>query len=184
MRILGLDLDNVLADWLGAVQVTAYRETGLDVMAHFTSWWPDQPAISAILQSFADDVEFYRCLVPVTRAIWGVNLLANVFDMIYYVTHRPPATRTITYDWLKRWNFPDYDVVMPRGSKLVSARRLGITHFVDDKPSTVTEMQEAGITAHLFQCHDVPMRGEVAITNRVSLVTTLTQGVDAKCSEH
>jgi len=173
-QVLGLDIDGVLADWLAAVQVVAYREHGLDVMKHFTSWWPKESAISALLADFTKDLEFYCTLVPVNRAAWGVEQLAMSFDNIFYVTHRPPATRNITLEWLERWSFPVYDLVIPRGSKLVSAKRLGITHFVDDKPATVTKMREAGIIAYLFQCHDVPMESSTAIQDWVTLVSTLS----------
>ena len=67
-QVLGLDIDGVLADWLAAVQVVAYREHGLDVMKHFTSWWPKESAISALLADFTNDLEFYRTLVPINRA--------------------------------------------------------------------------------------------------------------------
>lgn len=173
-KVLGLDIDNVLADWLAAVQVVAYREDGLDVMKHFTSWWPEESSVSALLRDFVDDIEFYRSLVPVNRAAWGVRQLAVSFDNIFYVTHRPPATRNITVEWLERWSFPEYDIVIPRGSKLVSARRLGITHFVDDKPATVTEMREAGIIVYLFQCHDVPMKSSTVIRDWVTLASVLS----------
>lgn len=173
-KVLGLDVDNVLANWLAAVQVVAYREHGLDVMKHFTSWWPQESAITALLKAFTDDIDFYRSLVPVSRAAWGVEQLSVTFDSIFYVTHRPYAARTITYNWLDRWSFPEYDVVIPRGPKLVSAKRLGITHFVDDKPATVTEMREAGIVAYLFQCHDVPMKSGIVIRDWVTLVSTLS----------
>jgi len=174
-QVLGLDIDGVLADWLAAVQVVAYREHGLDVMKHFTSWWPKKSVISALLRDFVDDIDFYRALVPVNRAAWGVRQLALSFEDTYYVTHRPRATRNITVEWLERWSFPDYALVIPRGSKLVSAKRLGITHFVDDRPETVAEMREAGIIAYLFQCHDVPMiPTSTVIRDWVTLVSTLS----------
>lgn len=173
-QVLGLDVDNVLADWLAAVQVVAFREHGLDVMRHFTSWWPPESAISDLLRDFTADIEFYRSLVPVNRAAWGVAQLAVTFDNVFYVTHRPPATRNITLNWLARWSFPEYDVVIPRGSKLVSGKRLGITHFVDDRPATVAEMREAGIVAYLFQSHDVPMESSTVIRDWVTLVSTLS----------
>jgi len=173
-KVLGLDIDNVLANWLAAVQIVAFREHGIDVMKHFTSWWPKESAVSALLRDYTDDIDFYRLLVPVNRAAWGVEQLAVSFDNIFYVTHRPPVTRNITLEWLERWSFPVYDLVIPRGSKLVSAKRLGITHFVDDKPATVTEMREAGIIAYLFQCHDVPMESSTVIRDWVTLASMLS----------
>lgn len=135
---------------MGAAHAIAYREHGIDLLSHTEEWWPADETVRGLFTSYCSAPDFYRGLVPISGAVEGAAWLHWTFDKVYYVTHRPRGARTNTLWWLERFGFPDEELVMPRGPKVTTAKRLGLSHFVDDRVTTIQEMQTAGIMAYLF----------------------------------
>lgn len=150
MNKIGIDIDGVLASFLEAAHTIAYREHGIDLLSHTDEWWPADESVRDLFTAYCNDPDFYRALVPISGAVEGTEWIDGVFDKMYYVTHRPRAARANTLWWLERFGFPEAELVMPRGPKIVTAKRLGLHCFVDDRITTIHEMHDAGIQAYLF----------------------------------
>lgn len=168
MNKIGVDIDGVLASFLEAAHVIAYREHGIDLLSHTSEWWPADESVRMLFTAYCNDPDFYRGLVPISGAVEGAAWIDGVFDKMYYVTHRPRAARANTLWWLERFGFPKAELIMPRGPKIVTAKRLGLRHFIDDRITTVQEMREAGIQARLFVWSYRPTRLEEALLENTS----------------
>ena len=178
MSKIGLDVDNVLADWLGAVHVLAAREHGLDVFSHMSQWWSDDPAVQAVLATYVADLNLYPALIPIQDAVAGAGFVAELFDEVYYITGRPRSTREMTLTWLQRWRFPEGQLIYPHDAKVVTATRLGLTCMVDDHPETIDQILEADIRGYLFLCYNTSLRTQYmktyyTVTNWTSLCMDL-----------
>lgn len=160
MNKVGCDIDGCLASFLEAAHVIAYREHGIDLLSHTDEWWPADESVRTLFTTYCNDPDFYRGLVPVSGAVEGAQWLKKHFSKMYYVTHRPRSARVNTLWWLKRFGFPDAELVMPRGAKIVTAKRLGLRYFIDDRVSTIQDMRGAGIQAHLFVWSYRPTRAK------------------------
>jgi len=157
---IGVDIDGVCADTIGAMQSILGYQYDIDLINALTGWWTDDDYINAKLQMLIEDPKFYYCIPPVVNAAWGVFQLIKNADAVYYVTHRPNDMRALTKDWLERWGFPNVPLlVTPSVSKIETAKSLCLTHFVDDKLSTIRELRAANIQAWLFRCYSYGDRG-------------------------
>lgn len=182
MNRIGVDIDGVLASFLEAAHVIAYREHGIDLLSHTSEWWPADDTVRDLFTAYCNDPDFYRGLCPIPGAVEGAIWLKSTFDKMYYVTHRPRAARANTLWWLERFGFPEAELVMPRGPKIVTAKRLGLHCFIDDRITTVQEMREAGIQAYLFVWSYRPTRYverliHDSVTNWPSLIERIQEGL-------
>lgn len=140
MPKVGLDIDEVLADW-----VTPW-------INHFklprpTSWFFDRQIIKRFEQMRAEGTldDFYLNLPP---KVDGSQL---PFEPTCYITSRPVDT-DITEQWLEKHGFPAKPVhtVAVGDSKIEIAKKAGLEFFVDDRFENFVEFNKAGIVCYLF----------------------------------
>lgn len=151
---VGLDIDEVLADWVGAW----CRKYGLELP---TAWYFD-PLIG---QRFDDLIQsgeindFYLSLQPKTRP-QDVPFIPHC-----YVTSRPVDT-PVTEQWLAKHGYPSAPVyTVPMGSSKVEAiHASGCNVFVDDHVKNYNQINDSGISCFLF---DAPHNRECYGANRI-----------------
>ena len=141
MPKIGLDIDEVLCDWLGA-----WREKwGIKEVP--TSWYFDRQIRKRFEQMQKDGTlnEFYLNLKPL---IDGKKL---PFEPYCYITSRPVLSE-VTEAWLDMHGFPAKPVITVGvgGSKVDAAKEAGIDVFVDDSFGNFKALNEAGICCYLF----------------------------------
>lgn len=137
---IGLDVDEVLADWLGAW----VKEFDLKVP---TSWFFDYdlPKRMNVLKEEGKLNDFYLNLKPLIKP-------EDIpFEPHCYVTSRPVETE-VTAEWIKRNNFPTRPVItVPIGaSKVDVIKQAGVDIFVDDRYENFVELNNAGICTYLL----------------------------------
>lgn len=149
---LGLDLDGLLFDfhkaffeWLDQPQV----------------WYPiwEDPFITNNFHLIKDNLDFWRGIPPYTDT--GIEKI----DFDCYITARGIPSE-VSHECLIRHGFPDKPVytVGHLDSKVSICRKLGITHFVDDRPKNCQELEEAWITTYLW---DSPCNRTVEHSRRI-----------------
>lgn len=138
---IGLDIDEVLADWVGA--------------------WMERYNITARPESWAFDYEIMERFKTMKKTGELDDLYLNLkpllkpeeipFDPHCYITARPVSTE-ITMKWLEINNFPSKNVytVEPRTNKAKIALEAGVEIFIDDSYDNFLEMNREGITTYLF----------------------------------
>jgi hypothetical protein len=134
---IGLDIDEVLADW-----VKAWTEYfGMEVPRN---WFFDRN-IGEKFDQMKDNEEFWMN-IPVKTSPDEIH-----FEPHCYITSRPIPT-----EWTERWldmkGFPARPVytVGVGDSKVEVAKNAGIDIFVDDRFENFVELNNAGICTYLF----------------------------------
>lgn len=138
-RKLGLDLDDVLADFCGGL-----IEHGF-ITERPISW------------KFMVKDQFYRILEQLDDKFWlslkplAVNSVLPV-EPTCYITKRMHCSKETITEWLHINNFPIVDVhlVKDHESKVGIAKEVGIDVFVDDNIDTFKEMNRSGILCYLM----------------------------------
>jgi 5'(3')-deoxyribonucleotidase len=137
---IGLDIDEVLCDWVGG-WMKLYN------MERPTSWSFDR-----LIGKRFDDMKkdgtldnFYLSLDPKVK---GSEL---PFEPICYITSRPVDT-AITEQWLHMHGFPSKPVhtVPVNHSKIAVAREAKVEIFIDDGWHNFKEFNKAGICCYLY----------------------------------
>lgn len=134
---IGLDVDEVLADWVG--HWTKYH--GQEV----PETWNFDRNITAKFNLLKDDKEFWMS-IPVKTSPAEIN-----FEPHCYITSRS-IPKSWTEEWLDRNGFPTMPVysVGIGESKIDVAKKSGIDIFVDDRYENFVELNDAGICCFLF----------------------------------
>ena len=138
---IGLDIDEVLADWLGA-----WRELH-GITDEPTSWWFDRN----LMKKFDEMAEagtlddFYLGLKPI------ITPMDIPFEPHCYITSRPVSTE-ISERWLDMHGFPAKPVftTTKERTKVVIAKEQGLDMFVDDSFTNFRNLNEAGICTFLM----------------------------------
>jgi uncharacterized HAD superfamily protein len=137
---IGLDIDEVLADWLGAWT----KRHGIIEPVLF---WNFDRNIKEKFELMRDDKDFWLNIEP------KVNPKDLPFEPHCYITSRS-IPREWTEEWLKKWNFPAvpvYSIGFDQ-SKVEVAKKSGIDWFVDDRYENFVELNNAGICTFLMDC--------------------------------
>lgn len=136
---IGLDIDNVLADWcdmwgdkFGVTKVP-------------TSWSFDYKNSERFNMPKEELEALYKAIPPM------VNPNEIPFEPVAYVTARSVDVE-LTKDWLQRNGFPCRPVhTVPFGaSKVDVAKQAGIEWFIDDSYDNFVELNKAGICTFLW----------------------------------
>ena len=137
---IGLDIDEVLADWVGDWA----DMRGMDTP---TSWYFDR----GLLQKF-DEMrdagkldEFYMNIKPLIKP-------EDIpFEPHCYITSRP-VDSAVTEKWLEKHGFPARPVftTTPERTKVVIAKEQGLDIFVDDGWHNFKALNQAGICTFLM----------------------------------
>lgn len=133
---IGLDIDEVLADFVGAMMKRFPK------MKKRSIFWNDHH-ISDNFSQIKNDKKFWLGIEPK-----NLNL---PFEPHCYITSRP-IDKSITEQWLKENGFPKAPVysVGHNQSKIEIAKQAGIEIFVDDRFENFVELNKAGICTFLF----------------------------------
>lgn len=138
---IGLDIDEVLADWLGA-----WRDLH-GITDEPTSWWFDREIINRFeeMREAGTLDDFYLGLKPLIRPT------DIPFEPYCYITSRPVSTE-ITEKWLDMHGFPARPVftTTTERTKVVIAKEQELDMFVDDSFSNFRPLNEAGICTFLM----------------------------------
>ena len=134
---IGLDIDEVVADFVGA-WIARY---GGERPAH----WNFGYQVRSILREIADDREFWLSLAPIG------NPRELPFDPHCYITARSCSVE-VTQEWIQRVGLPTRPVINVGlgGTKVDAATDQGLDLFVDDNFETFVAMWKAGIPCYLF----------------------------------
>lgn len=137
---VGLDIDEVIADWL----TDWCNYWGQEVP---TSWFFDRDIMEKfnMMKDNGKLDGFYLNLKPLIKP-------EDIpFEPHCYVTSRPVDTK-ITEQWLDMHGFPARPVItVPLGSSKVDViKEAGVEIFVDDRFDNFVELNRAGICTYLF----------------------------------
>lgn len=134
---VGLDVDDVLADFIGAYSARYGEQT--------PEFWNFDPQIKARLKELESDKPFWLGL---KRKIEPHQLQ---FEPHCYITSRGIPTEW-TKEWLYANGFPHREVytVGLESSKVEAAKASGIDVFVDNRYDNFLELNRAGITTYLL----------------------------------
>ena len=134
---IGLDIDEVLADWVGH-WTKRHGQVIPDA-------WNFDRDISSKFELLADDKEFWLS-IPVKTKPSDLN-----FEPHCYIT-----SRSIPKEWTEKWldingfpAMPVYSVGLGQ-SKVDVAKESGIDIYVDDRYENFVELTNAGIFTYLF----------------------------------
>ena len=133
---IGLDIDEVLADFIGGMMKK------FPSMDSRPTYWND-PHIAQYFSDVVEDDEFWLVLDAKVDSI--------PFEPHCYITSRPCPTN-ITKAWLDSKGFPVapiYTVGVDK-SKVEVAKESGVEIFVDDAYHNFVELNRAGICTYLF----------------------------------
>lgn len=138
---IGLDIDEVLCDWLGA-----WRELW-GIKDAPTSWYFDRQILKRFEDMKKDGTldDFYLQLKPLIK---GEDI---PFEPHCYITSRPVPTE-ISELWLDMNGFPSRPVYTTSSekSKVDLAKEAGVEIFVDDSFSNFESLNKAGICCYLY----------------------------------
>lgn len=134
---IGLDIDEVLADWVG--HWTKYHGQEMP------ETWNFDRNIKEKFDSLKDDKEFWLS-IPVKTKPSDIH-----FEPHCYITSRS-IPKEWTEEWLDKNGFPTMPVysIGYGESKVEIAKKSGIEIFVDDKFENFVELNNAGICCYLF----------------------------------
>lgn len=145
-----VDLDDVIAGFAKyIIQTARLLKTTSEFPQHFSevSSWDMGPGFEEVFNEVKHNPEWWLGMPPNECVLPFPDIKVTC-----YITSRPIASE-VSKLWVNRNGFPDapvYTVSKP-SMKVAVAEREGITHFVDDKPSTVWEVNQAGIKAFLYR---------------------------------
>lgn len=137
---IGLDIDEVLADWVG--HWTKYH--GQEV----PETWNFDRSIKEKFDLLKDDKEFWLSIPVKTKP-----------EEIHFEPHCYITSRSIPVEWTQEWldkngfpTTPVYSVGFGE-SKVKVAKESGIEIFVDDRFENFVELNNAGICTYLFDAN-------------------------------
>lgn len=133
---IGLDIDEVLADFVGAM-MNKFPE-----IPERSQYW-NCPHLYGKFYEIKDDEEFFLSIAPLVNQI--------PFEPHCYITSRSVDTK-ITEQWLRLNGFPKALVytVGDNESKVEVAKKAGVEVFVDDRFENFVELNRAGLCCYLM----------------------------------
>lgn len=136
---IGLDIDDVLADWVGPF--TKLRNIPIP-----TSWYFGFPEHIDDLLKKGFDYKRFMLDLPVKTKPQDIP-----FEPTCYITTRADehVPVEVAKAWLERNGFPQVRVIQT-ADKVTVAKEMKLDIFVDDKFETFRAMNEAGILCYLF----------------------------------
>lgn len=134
---IGLDIDEVIADWLGL-----WCEYHQEDKPEF---WNFDRDIKAKFESLKDNKDFWLSIKP------RISPEELSFEPVAYITSRNIPSEW-TEEWLKLNRFPAVPVytVGHNQSKVEACINAGIDIFVDDRYENFVELNKAGICCYLM----------------------------------
>lgn len=164
MRV-GLDIDNVILDIMTSAKLVKANDIGIDpeeiieTGIYFDPFSHENPDVREKLKlthCFWDREEVLLGSPPLKGAINAVKQLHNAGLLSCYITRRPPQVERLTRASLAMHEAPEAPVVHVGNieksqyyakCKSTVCIKYGITHMVDDQPTEVDALTNAGIKA-------------------------------------
>jgi uncharacterized HAD superfamily protein len=139
---IGLDIDGVLADFVGS-----WQKKYPDVIAKPNSWFFDRK-ISERFKKMKETGELNKFYLNIEPLIMPEEL---TFDPHCYITSRPVDNK-ITEQWLDKFGFPAKPVktVDIRASKAEVAKQMGVEIFIDDSYDNFVDMNNNDVFTYLY----------------------------------
>lgn len=177
-RIIGIDIDGVLANFNKAYRAKLIEVTGRDLIpeaacrsnepgeeppvwfyAEFYGYTKDED--SKTWKAIIADPMFWRNLEHLRGAkefLWNLDCEVELHDdniaqrpEVYFITTRPGTdVKGQTVTWLSDRDVDFPTVLITRGNKGQLAQGLGLTHFLDDKPENCFDVKAACPSAEVF----------------------------------
>ena len=134
---IGLDIDEVIADFVGAVM-----KRFPDKIKERSIYWND-PILHECFAKVRDDEEFWLSIEPTIKEL--------PFEPHCYITSRS-INKEITQRWLDMHGFPHAPLyaMQSNQSKVEAAKESGCDVFVDDSYDHFLDLNRAGIFCYLF----------------------------------
>jgi 5'(3')-deoxyribonucleotidase len=151
--VLGVDLDGVVADFIGGLRPIAAEWLGttieqlpLVVSYGFPEWGLDACGGYDALHRYAiKERNLFRDLPPILNAPTTLRRLSTLGLRIRIITHRlyiPWFHRQAisqTVDWLEKYDIPYWDICFMQRKSAVGAHV-----YLEDNPSNITELRNQG----------------------------------------
>ena len=164
MKRIGIDLDGVVADFIGAFHKTAQIVfPGLEWDLSKWSTWYAPTEIFGMSKEDEDAVwgeirrthDFWLSLQPL-KGTSGLRYISPNAQEIFFITSRIPTVgasiQQQSCEFLREHfyiSFPQVIVVEEPSAKIPLVKNLGLHAFIDDKDSTVKQMANAGINVYV-----------------------------------
>lgn len=165
--ILGVDVDNVLADYTGAFRSVVAEGTGRDpadlpdprTWSAYEEWGLNDRTFSTWHRRAVVDHRIFRTVEPIPGGAEALHRLSEDGVRIRIVTHRLYLSGTHhkaasdTVEWLEEHDIPYWDLcfVARKGD-------VGCDVYIDDAPHNILHLRERGHRAIVF---DWPYNREV-----------------------
>jgi 5'(3')-deoxyribonucleotidase len=159
--VIGVDLDGVVADYVGAIRPIAARWLGVaeeslntEIDYDFKSWGSDQwPGGFIALHKHAVVKErLFEVLSPIEGATQFLRKLSEDGFRIRIITHRlcmpnhHVTAITQTVEWLERHDIPYWDICFMEDKTAVQANV-----YIEDSPSNFRKLEQAGKNVWLYR---------------------------------
>ncbi|MGB9859200.1 MAG: 5' nucleotidase, NT5C type [Moorellaceae bacterium] len=138
MRV-GVDLCNTIAD----VNAEIKKVLGLPENYVFREYGLMEAGVKDAGGWFKRHPEVFAEALPLPGAVEALDLLVVRGADIYYVTSRPAWAREITERWLRKWGFPEGQLVM-EADKARVCKSLGLALFFEDAPEQIERLRRTG----------------------------------------
>lgn len=156
-RVVGLDVDGVLAQFNEAFKLVQIETSGRDLFPpnwsdeQISCWnWPtDQYGYSKEEYKAAWEVvwastNFWNKLWPYAGVADFLRQVRGLSDNIYYITQRRGVVvKAQTENWLRRYGAGDNPTVLISADKPTCCQAVRITHYLDDKDENFDDMPPA-----------------------------------------
>lgn len=153
--LVGLDVDGVVADFLGPFLRFVEQRIGCAPIAQETIFdlsYKDHPIITEsvleqCLAALADEPDFFDRLVPLlTPAEWNALDALSRARRLVFITHRQASegrdVQRLTCEWLLRHGVSNPIVHCTADYKSKIVEELGVGIFVDDRPENCLDVAE------------------------------------------
>ena len=147
-KVYGIDLDGVCFDFMGAFieWLNGTLPVNLDKKEITSYYWHETTDVSKEdfdreFDNFGIEGHGYRNLELLDGALEGLKRIHEAGHKIVYITSRPTYTEQDTIDCLGEHEFPQREnLYFSQGSKAPLVKELNVDVFIDDSPSTVTDL--------------------------------------------
>lgn len=166
--VIGIDLDEVCADFVGGFNRRAYDILGPTVIRTDKDYrWPCWEITDALNITPEQEHDVWNDIMQ-RGAFWGhlpilpgvrkslrilQELEAKGVARLVFITARPEVAGNLTYretvNWLRQVAFVNDPYVIIAHDKGAVARAVGLTHFIDDKFQNCVEVLYARPTAQV-----------------------------------
>lgn len=167
--VIGLDLDEVCADFVGGFNRRAYEVLGPSIIRTDKDYrWPCWEIVDALNISDQQEHEVWNDIMTrggfwehlpvlpgVTKALRTLQTYeANGLLRLVFITARPEVSGNGTYietmNWLYRTAWVEDPYVIIAHNKGAVAQAVGLTHFVDDKFQNCVEIRKWMPTSQVY----------------------------------